>query len=151
MEGRGEDWNITAGINVNWVLSILYYFNSSPLLPKIWRFPLGLHINSDPRPLPYPPLCRWKATVGILLSGIPRVQNRKEGKPNCKGNTISRQSSHRSIGFFKLCWARHKIKMWITEHLLHVTQTEACGLFYKVIWHRDLAVLSRGANVVADL
>lgn len=48
MEGRGEDWNNTAGINVNWVLSILYYFNSSPLLPKIWRFPLGLHINSDP-------------------------------------------------------------------------------------------------------
>lgn len=57
---------------------------------NICRFPTGLHINSDPRPLPFPLLCRWKATVGILLSGIPRVQNRKEGKPNCKGNTISR-------------------------------------------------------------
>lgn len=34
--------------------------------------------------------------------------------------------------------------MWITEHLLHVTQTEACGLFYKVIRHPNLlAILSR--------
>jgi len=30
--------------------------------------------------------------------------------------------------------------MWITEHLLHVTQTEGCGLFYKVIPHPDLPV-----------
>lgn len=32
---------------------------------------------------------------------------------------------------------RHKIKMWITEHLLHVTQREACCLFYKVTRHPE--------------
>ncbi|XP_077438381.1 uncharacterized protein LOC144061641 isoform X3 [Vanacampus margaritifer] len=37
-------------------------------------------------PRPFPRLCRWKAAVGILLSDIPRVQNRKEEKPNCKGS-----------------------------------------------------------------
>lgn len=40
---------------------------------------------------------------GYFYRAFQRVQNRKEGKLNCKGNTISRQSSHRSIGFFKLC------------------------------------------------
>lgn len=36
---------------------------------------------------------------------------------------------------------QHKIKMWITEHLLHVTQTEACCLFFKVTRHSKLLAL----------
>lgn len=42
--------------------------------------------------------------------------------------------------------------MWITEHLLHVTQTEPCGLFYKVIQHPDLiAILSQDIIIQRDI
>lgn len=41
--------------------------------------------------------------------------------------------------------------MWITEHLLHVTQMEACGSFYKVIQHPDLfAMQSRDIIIQRD-
>lgn len=40
---------------------------------------MGLHIYSDPRPLPYPLLCRWKATVGILHQAFQGYKTGRRG------------------------------------------------------------------------
>lgn len=105
------------------IMYIIVMFYIFTLYPSTCRFPTGCRWILDPRSH-----CRvlagagGKPQWGYFYQAFQRVQNRKEEKPNCKGNTISRESSHRSISFFKLRRARHKITMWITEHLLHVTQ-----------------------------
>ncbi|XP_077438379.1 uncharacterized protein LOC144061641 isoform X1 [Vanacampus margaritifer] len=84
-------------------------------------------------PRPFPRLCRWKAAVGILLSDIPRVQNRKEEKPNCKGSEKDDngrpRTQGRSCDGLRLRKIAHVHRHQMFQEVKNPNDSKECGLF----------------------